>query len=170
MSALTDFYLKTKTVATISAASVMAFVGPVVPYGAICTAMIVADLLSARMLARRVRRRVANDVANPDALKFSSRRFGATVVTLVKTYALLLLAHGVDVVIIANAAPLSLLRFCAALICFWQLWSILENESSANNSTWARIAQRILIDKTERHLGIDLRELHHPNTPNDNKI
>lgn len=159
MSTLTDFYLKTKTVATISAASVMAFVGPVVPYGAICTAMIVADLLSARMLARRVRRRVADAVKN-DALKFSSRRLGATVVTLVKTYALLLLAHGVDVVIIADTAPLSLLRFCAALICFWQLWSILENESSANDSTWARIAQRILIDKTERHLGIDLKELH----------
>ena len=158
MSTLTDFYLKTKTVATISAASVMAFVEPVVPYGVICTAMIVADLLSARMLARRVRRRVA-DAVKPDVLKFSSRRLGATVVTLVKTYALLLLAHGVDVVIIADAAPISLLRFCAALICFWQLWSILENESSANSSTWARIAQRILIDKTERHLGIDLREL-----------
>ncbi|MDE6702955.1 MAG: hypothetical protein K2K00_04680 [Muribaculaceae bacterium] len=157
MSALTDFYLKTKSLSTISAASVMAFVGPVVPYGAICTAMIVADLLSARMLARRVRRRAAAG-ATCEALKFSSRRFGATVVTLVKTYALLLLAHGVDVVIIDDA-PLSLLRFCAALICFWQLWSILENESSANSSTWARIAQRILIDKTERHLGIDLRDL-----------
>lgn len=169
MSALTDFYLKTKALSTISAASVMAFVDPVVPYGAICTAMIVADLLTARMLARRVRRRVA-DAAKPDALKFSSRRFGATVVTLVKTYALLLLAHGVDIVIIADAAPLSLLRFCAALICFWQLWSILENESSANDSTWARIAQRILIDKTERHLGIDLTELHQSDTPTNNKI
>ncbi|MDE5567949.1 MAG: hypothetical protein K2J12_05855 [Muribaculaceae bacterium] len=169
MSAITDFYLKAKAISTISAASVMAFVGPVVPYGAICTAMIVADLLSARMLARRVRRRTAAG-ATCEALKFSSRRLGATVVTLVKTYALLLLAHGVDVVIIADAAPLSLLRFCAALICFWQLWSILENESSANNSTWARIAQRILIDKTERHLGIDLRELHQSNTSNDNKI
>lgn len=169
MSTLTDFYLKTKTVSTVSAASVMAFVGPVMPYGAICTAMIVADLLSARMLARRVRRRVS-PAANPDALKFSSRRLGATVVSLVKTYALLLLAHGVDVVIIADVAQLSLLRFCAALICFWQLWSILENESSANSSTWARIAQRILIDKTERHLGINLRELHQTKTPNENKI
>ena len=168
MSTLTDFYLKTKTVSTVSAASVMAFVGPVVPYGAICTAMIVADLLSARMLARRLRRR-ADESPVPDALKFSSRRLGATVVSLAKTYALLLLAHGVDVVIIADVAQLSLLRFCAALICFWQLWSILENESSANSSTWARIAQRILIDKTERHLGIDLRELH-PSDKFDDEI
>lgn len=158
MSTLTDFYLKMKSLSTVSAASVMAFIGPVLPYGAICTAMIVADLLSARMLARRVRRHAAG-VATPDALKFSSRRLASTVVTLVKTYALLLLAHGVDTVIIAGDVPLSLLRFCAALICFWQMWSILENESSANNSTWARIAQRILIDKTSRHLGVDFDEL-----------
>ena len=169
MSTITDFYLKAKSISTVSAASVMAFVGPVVPYGVICTAMIIADLISARMLAHRVRRRSSCGV-KPKSLKFSSRRFGATVVTLVKTYALLLLAHGVDTVIIAGDAQLSLLRFCAALICFWQLWSILENESSANDSTWARIAQRILIDKTERHLGIDLRELHQTKTPNDNKI
>ena len=158
MSTITDFYLKAKSISTVSAASVMAFVGPVVPYGVICTAMIIADLISARMLAHRVRRRSSCGV-KPKSLKFSSRRFGATVVTLVKTYALLLLAHGVDTVIIAGDAQLSLLRFCAALICFWQLWSILENESSANDSTWARITQRILIDKTERHLGLDLSDL-----------
>ena len=158
MSTITDFYLKAKSISTVSAASVMAFVGPVVPYGVICTAMIIADLISARMLAHRVRRRSSCGV-KPKSLKFSSRRFGATVVTLVKTYALLLLAHGVDTVIIAGDAQLSLLRFCAALICFWQMWSILENESSANDSTWARIAQRILIDKTERHLGLDLSDL-----------
>lgn len=157
MSTITDFYLKTKSVTTLSAASIAAFIGPVLPYGLVCTSMIVADLISARLLAARIRRRLANNPSQ--SLKFSSRRLGATVVTLLKTYALLLLAHGVDLVIIGPSSSFSLLRFCAALICFWQLWSILENESSANNALWARIAQRILVDKAERHLGIDLSEI-----------
>lgn len=154
-----SFYLKSSV--TAAGAAVAAFTAPVLPYGAICTAMITADLISARMLARRLRRRPATPVS---ATKFSSRRLGDTVMTLIRSYALLLLSHGIDLVIICSTQPFSMLRFSAGLICFWQLWSILENESSANDAPWARIAQRILIDKTERHLGIDLHELNdkHP--------
>lgn len=147
-------YLKSS--ATAAGAAVTAFVGPVLPYGAICTAMIIADLISARMLGRRLSRRAP---ASARSTKFSSRRLGDSVMTLIRSYALLLLSHGIDLVIICGTEPFSMLRFSAGLICFWQLWSILENESSANDARWARIAQRILVDKTERHLGIDLRDL-----------
>ena len=147
-----------RALTSVCGAATFSFVAPVLPYGAICTAMVVADLLSARMLARRVRRRHPLP-DRPPSTRFSSRRFGETLMTLVRVYALLLLAHGVDLVIIGADSGLSLLRFAAGLVCFWQLWSILENESSANDSAWARIAQRIMIDKTERHLGIDLPEL-----------
>ena len=146
------------TMATAGAA-VMSFVGPVIPYGWICTAMVAADFISARMLARRIRKRVGALPAKN--LKFSSRRFGATVISLGKIYALLLLAHGVDRIIIGEEFNLSLLRFAAALVCFWQFWSILENEASANDAPWARIASKILVDKTARHLGIDLSDLRH---------
>ena len=47
----------------------------------------------------------------------------------------------------------------AGAVCFWQVWSILENESSCNDARWAKIAQRIMVDKTERHFNIDLHEL-----------
>lgn len=36
---------------------------------------------------------------------------------------------------------------------------MLENESSCNDAKWAKIAQRIMVDKTERHFDIDLHEL-----------
>lgn len=152
-----------KTVVSLCGASVAAFVAPVMPYGWMCTAMVIADFASAMMLARRLRKREGA----PRVRRFSSRRFRATIVTLAKVYALLLLAHGVDVVIVGEDGVVSILRFAAALVCFWQGWSILENEASANEAPWARLAQRILIDKTERHLGIDLDELKSPAKPDE---
>lgn len=147
-----------RALSSVTGAAVFSFVAPVLPYGALCTAVVIADLLSARLLAHRVRKRHPAAGRSP-ASRFSSRRLGDTVMTLARVYGLLLLAHGVDLVILGDATGAASLRFASGLVCFWQLWSILENESSANDSAWARIAQRIMIDKTERHLGIDLHEL-----------
>lgn len=149
------FSERLRALTAVSGAAVASFVAPVLPYGAICTAMVLADFISARMLARRLRRKM-KEGAIKDKVKFSSRRFGVSVMSLAKVYALLLLSHGVDAVIVGETAGFSTLRFSAALVCFWQFWSILENEASANDARWARLAQRILIDKTSRHLGIDL--------------
>ena len=155
------FSERLRAISSLAGASVAAFVAPVLPYGAICTAMVLADVVSARMLARRLRRKF-KDNAHDDKAKFSSRRLGRSLIALTRVYALLLLSHGVDIVIVGDTQTFSALRFSAALVCFWQLWSILENEASANNATWARLAQRILVDKTSRHLGIDLDELKGP--------
>lgn len=153
------FSERLRALTAVSGAAVAGFVAPVLPYGAICTAMVLADVVSARMLARRLRRKIKG-VSPGDKVKFSSRRFGIGLMSLAKVYALLLLAHGVDAVIVGETAAFSTLRFSAALVCFWQFWSILENEASANDAQWARLAQRILIDKTSRHLGIDFSDLH----------
>jgi hypothetical protein len=47
-------------------------------------------------------------------------------------------------------------------ICFEQAWSMLENESSCrdeSDSRFWKILQRIMVDKTERHFDIDLKDL-----------
>jgi hypothetical protein len=44
----------------------------------------------------------------------------------------------------------------AGIVIFWQLYSILENESSCNDAKWAKVLQKIMIDKTERHFDVDL--------------
>ncbi len=156
--------IKLRTSVSVAGAGIAAFVGPVVPYGALCTAMVIADLISARMLAHRVKRRHPGSTTN-EATKLSSRRLGDAIVSLIKIYVLLLLSHGIDCVIVGDSAQVSILKFASALVCFWQLWSILENEASSNDALWARIAQRILVDKTERHLGIDLSEVKKQNQP-----
>lgn len=127
---------------------------PTVPFIIICTIAILFDCYTAWSLSRRVKRKYpgANDG------KFKSRYAGRVFVTLIKVYALTILAYLVQTFIL-EGLPIKLANIVAAAVCFWQVWSMLENESSCNDAKWAKIAQRILVDKTERHFDIDLREL-----------
>lgn len=130
------------------------FITEIIPYAAVCTALVLTDCLSALMLRRRLRRQTKNAIP-----KLSSRKFGNVISTLIKIYTLLILSQLVDIIIIGETLPFGLTRLSAALVCFWQALSILENEATASNARWANIARRILVDKTGRHLGIDLSEL-----------
>lgn len=124
------------------------------PYALVCTAMVLTDCLSAVMLRRRLKRR-----GKLTGVQLSSHRFGRVITTLIKIYALLFLSHMIDIVIVGDIVSSGLTRLSASLVCFWQALSILENEATASDARWARTARRILVDKTERHLGIDLGEL-----------
>lgn len=83
---------------------------------------------------------------------------GRVFVTLIKVYALTVLAFLIETYIF-EGLPVKLANIVAGAVCFRQVWSMLENESSCNDAKWAKIAQRILVDKTERHFEIDLSEL-----------
>lgn len=164
MIQLTTLPMKLRAAMSLCGAAVFSFLDPALPCVALCTSLVVADFISARMLARRVRR-LAGDAAS-ESTKFSSRRFGDTVVTLLRIYALILLAHAVDCVIL-DAGSTAAMRFASGIVCFWQTWSIIENEASANNAAWARMARKILVDKTQRHLGGDLPTLLESDTRDD---
>ena len=135
--------------------AVLAVFEPTLPFLAVCTLMVLADCFSAWQLGRRVA------VAYPqgtdgDTRKFRSHHFGQVIMTLLKVYALILLAFLVQSYVMAPRYDLDLPRIAAAAVCFWQFWSILENESSCNGARWAKLLQRIVADKTRRHLNIDL--------------
>lgn len=134
--------------------ALVALLQPTVPFIIICTIAILFDCYTAWSLSRRVKRKYpgANDG------KFKSRYAGRVFVTLIKVYALTILAYLVQTFIL-EGLPIKLANIVAAAVCFWQVWSMLENESSCNDAKWAKIAQRILVDKTERHFDIDLSEL-----------
>lgn len=153
--------MNTKVIITSVGAWLWAMAAPALPAGVLCTAMVTADVVSARRLARRLCKKHPE---KKSALKFSSARFGRVICSLSRIYSVLVLAAMVDAVV---AIPgVSTLRLATGAVCFWQAVSILENESSACGARWARILSRILVDKTERHLGIDLSELrseHHRN-------
>lgn len=137
--------------------AVLAAIEPAIPYMALCTLMIFADCFTAWSLSKRARK-VHPDRVSADGHKFNSQNFGKVLKTLLKSYALIMMAYLMQRMI-TDGMPVDLTKVAAGAICFWQLWSILENESSCNGSKWAKILQRVLVDKTSRHFDIDLSEL-----------
>jgi phage-related holin len=146
--------------------AVIAVLEPAIPFMLICTLAVVCDYVSAWALSHRVSQKYPKLCDG----KFKSSHFGRIVITLVKVYALVILAHLIDTYIIVDLTT-RLPHIIAGMVCFWQVWSVLENESSCNDAKWAKIAQRIMIDKTQRHFNVDLHELlnDHPKDgePND---
>lgn len=135
----------------------MAILEPTLPYILICTLMILADCYTAWSLSRRARK-AHPDRVSKDGKKFKSHRFGAVILTILKAWALIIMSFLIQRHI-TDGMPIDLTKVAAGAICFWQLWSILENESSCNGAKWATILQKILVDKTSRHFDIDLHEL-----------
>ena len=134
----------------------LAMLEPTIPFILICTLAVLCDCYTAWALSRRVKKKYpgSNDG------KFKSNYAGRVFVTLIKVYALTVLAHLIDLYIFPDLS-LRLPNIVAGAVCFWQVWSMLENESSCNDARWARVAQRVMVDKTERHFDIDLHELKH---------
>lgn len=126
---------------------------PVLPLAIICTAMVLADVVSAWALSRRVARTYPNALKR-GAGKIQSHKLGKSLITIGKIYALLIMATAIDTTVLGNA-DLRLARFSAGAVCFWQAISVLENEASCSNASWARIARRWLIDKARRHFNIE---------------
>ena len=54
---------------------------------------------------------------------------------------------------------LYLANFISSGFCLVQLISILENESSCNDARWAKVLQKVLVNKAARHLEIDPEDL-----------
>lgn len=132
----------------------VAMIRPTFPFILVCTLAVLADCYTAWSLSRRVKKRFpgANDG------KFKSNYAGRVFITLIKVYSLTILVHLIDAMVFPEIA-LHLPQVVAGAVCFCQIWSMLENESSCNDAKWAKIAQRIMVDKTERHFDIDLHEL-----------
>lgn len=138
------------------AGAVVAIIKPTYPYLFICTVMIFADCYTAWSLAKRARKMYPNKVS-ADGKKFKSHHFGTVITTVLKSWALIFMAHLIHVYITDGVVDLT--KVAAGAVCFWQLWSILENESSCNGAKWAKLLQKILVDKTSRHFDIDLSAL-----------
>lgn len=118
----------------------------------VCTFAVALDCISAIKLARRVKK------LGKGTGKVTSEKGSKIISTLVTIYSLISLAYLLDTYV-ATMLDLYLENIVAGIFCFWHMWSILENESSANSSRWAKILQRILVDKAERHFDVKLDEL-----------
>ena len=129
------------------------------------TVVVVVFILYVAWTAFKLDKRVRTaypDKTQRKQAKFTSFAFGKVVKqTIQKRLMLIILAFRAEHwVFIHVTIPLSYV--VTGAICFEQFWSILENESSCRTESESRfwkLMQQIMVDKTERHLDVNLDKL-----------
>lgn len=129
------------------------------------TVVVVVFILYVAWTAFKLDKRVRTaypDKTQRKQAKFTSFAFGKVVKqTVPKRLMLIILAFLEEHwVFIHVTIPLSYV--VTGAICFEQFWSILENESSCRTESESRfwkLMQQIMVDKTERHLDVNLDKL-----------
>ena len=147
--------------------AIFAMLQPTLPYMLICTMVIFADCYTAWQLDKRVKAKYGKR-APKESGKFRSSNAGRVIHTLIEVYVLIILAFFINLYI-TSGLGVDMTKVAAGAVIFWQFWSILENKSSCNDAAWARVAQKVLVDKTERHLGVDLSLLKKEDKDNEDK-
>ena len=131
---------------------IVAVLEPTLKFAIILFFSIILDCLSAYDLNRRLKKQHPEKVSG----KFESRYALKMLKTFLQAYSLVILLHWVDVILLHNFSYMNLSNIGAAVFCTIQLWSILENMSSANGAKWAKTMQKIMVDKAIRHFNINI--------------
>ncbi|MDR0941657.1 MAG: hypothetical protein LBM68_05475 [Bacteroidales bacterium] len=147
-----------KTIGTVLAGFLATAIQNVAPFIAITMAFVIADCVSAFRLSRRIHKTGCNNGTHGSCGKFKSSKFRKVVFDMcVLIPATLLLAHFAGDLFLNDKEIL--VKTVSGVICFWQVWSILENESSCSDKIWAKMLQKVLVSKVERHFDVDLEDL-----------
>ena len=129
---------------------------PTVPFAGICLFAILVDCFTAYRLGKRVKK--LNPKAKTDDGKVKSSYARRMFYTLCVVYSCTVLGWLIDTHMFPFA-DLYLASFISGGFCLVQLLSILENESSCNEAVWAKVLQKVLVNKAARHLDIDPEDL-----------
>ncbi len=121
---------------------------PMVPFALICLFAAVIDSISAWRLARRVKKHYPNSKPHD---KFESEKFFGIFSKMFILFSCIILAFLIDSYIFPML-DLILPNIVAGAFCFYEMWSILENESSENPRSWAKLLQKIMINKASKYV------------------
>ncbi len=152
----------TRTVAAL-AGFIWCSLEPSINYIAVCFFALVLDCYTAWRCNRRIYSRYREAIKNDPRCQMDGKLRSKKMAKMVQDFSVLImaifLATFVDRVILGYMNPLHLANYLAALYCGVQFVSILENESTCNGAAWAKVMQKIVADKTERHFNIKLKDL-----------
>lgn len=123
-----------------------------IPYFIPCMIVVLLDVYTANRLNRRIKKKYPGATDGKFKSVYGARIFETMIMGLL----LVILAFYVDTYVIQNGDIA--VRYCIGIFIGYQLVSVLENWSSENDSKLAKIFQKILVNKAERHLDIDLSE------------
>lgn len=139
------------------------FIEPSLNYILVCFAALLIDCYTAWRLNRRIYTRYREAIKRNPKCKMDGKLKSKKMTKMVQDFSVLILviflATAIDTIVLDFMNPLHLANYLAALYCGVQGVSILENESTCNGAAWARVMQKIVADKTERHFNIKLKEL-----------
>lgn len=140
------------------------FVGkftPTFPLILVTVAFIIYDSWTAFELDKRVKKQYPDKKKRP--ARYNSHKAWTMVYTMIESFVMILLMYAAQRWIFVDVyVPLSYIA--TGVICGVQLLSIAENKSSCRNpgdkgyKVWSVLA-KVLVDKTERHFDVDLKEL-----------
>ena len=128
------------------AGAILAYIEPLQEVMYVIFASIVLDVVTAYLLNRRV----ADKYKGVSHGKIQSQRLKNLGKTTIGIFSIILLAHGIDQYCFVMF-DLKLPYLVASAFCMIQMVSCLENISSCNDAKWAKLLQKILVDKTARH-------------------
>ena len=129
------------------------------------TVVVVVFILYVAWTAFKLDKRVRTaypDKTQRKQAKFTSFAFGKVVKQTIPKHLMLIILAFLEEhwVFIHVTIPLSYV--VTGAICFEQFWSILQNESSCrpeSESRFWKLMQQVMVDKTERHLDVNLDKL-----------
>lgn len=119
-----------------------------------CLIAVLVDIWTAYLLGRRVHKKHPKKADG----KFKSEFKNRVLYTLITFFSCILLAGYVDLLIFRSLDADIAIRFVTGIFLGYEAWSILENASSCNGAKWAKVLQKIMVDKAERHFNIDIKE------------
>lgn len=132
--------------------AVWAVIEPAIGSVVICGALVLIDCVTAWRLERRVKKTYPGGGADGKIKsKHAKKMFGDFLIVAV----LVVVTYWIDTVI-GTVGGVHLHNVIAGVFVGVELLSVLENESSCNGARWAKMAQRYVVDKTERHLNVDV--------------
>lgn len=162
-SRLTAFFTSAgKWLCSFLIGTIWTLIAPVIPMLGVCIFAMVADTISAWRLNRRCRIKYPQYTDG----KLHSNKIFLLFHDFLILFFTILLAHWIDTIVLPNIDTLYLPNWIAAIYCCYQIISIIENESSCSDSSWAKLAQKVVANKIARHLDLEpdqVEELLHPN-------
>lgn len=139
------------------------YIEPSLNYISVCFFALVLDCYTAWRCNRRIYSRYREAIKRNPKCKMDGKLRSKKMAKMVQDFSVLIMAIFLAVIIdndlLAHMGELHLASYLAVIYCSVQFVSILENESTCNGAAWARVVQKIVADKTERHFNIKLKEL-----------
>ncbi len=136
---------------------------PSLNFVAICFCAMLLDCFTAYRCNKRIYRQYAEAIKKNPSCTINGKLRSRKMAKMVQDFSVLIfaifLAGAIDQGLLDHLGGLHLANYLAAIYCVVQFISILENESTCNGAAWAKVLQRIVADKTERHLDLPHDEL-----------